>query len=61
MFWITIVVISLGTLLIKLGALSVAVAVLAAAFKVSLFVIVILAGLLVWRWYRGRRVSWRKL
>ena len=57
MFWIAAIAIS--ALLIKLGALSVAFVVLATALKIALIVIVLLAGLLLWRWYRNR--SWRHI
>lgn len=55
MFWLSIVLLSVGALLIKLGAMSVLLVVMGTALKVSLFVIAVLAGLLVWRRYKCRR------
>ena len=51
MFWISLAVIAMSTLLIKLGALSVTAGVLSMALKGSLVLIVLLAGLLLWRWF----------
>ena len=58
MFWIACTVIAASTLLIKLGAMSLTVSVMSVALKVSLVLIVLLAGLLLWRWYR---VTWKHL
>jgi len=61
MFWISLAVLAAGTLLIKLGALSVTVTVMSATLKVALVLIVLLAGILVWRWYRSKRTTWKQL
>ena len=61
MFWISCAVIAAGTLLIKLGALSVTVTVMSTALKVSLVLIVLLAGILLWRWYSRKRITWKDL
>jgi hypothetical protein len=61
MFWTLLIGSVFGILLINLGAMSVMVAVLATAFKVALVVIVLLVVMLVWRRFRIRRVTWRKL
>lgn len=61
MFWIFCAVIAAGTLLIKLGAMSVTVTVMSTALKVALALIVLLAGLLLWRWYRSKRATWKQL
>ena len=55
MFWISLAVIAMSTLLIKLGALSVMTGVLSLALKASLVLIVLLAGLLLWRWFNRKR------
>lgn len=61
MFWTFLLATVFGFLLMNLGALSVMVAFLALAFKAALLVIVLLIGLLVWRWCRNSRITWRKL
>lgn len=53
MFWTFMIVTVMSFLLTKLGAISVMAGVLAMALKASLLVLIILAGLLVWRWVRG--------
>ena len=61
MFWTFLLASVFGFLLMNLGALSVMVAFLALALKGALVVIALLVGLLVWRWCRNRRITWRKL
>ena len=61
MFWTFLLASVFGFLLMNLGALSVMVAFLAVAFKAALVVIVMLVVLLLWRWLRSSRVTWRKL
>jgi len=61
MFWISSAVIVMSTLFIKLGALLVITGVLAMALKASLGVILALAGLLIWCWYRKKRTTWKNL
>jgi len=60
MFWISITSLVFATLLIKLGALSVVVAVLEFTLKSIVAVLVVLAGLLAWRKYGPLRLPWRK-
>ncbi|MEI6827902.1 MAG: hypothetical protein WCK54_20105 [Desulfuromonadales bacterium] len=50
MFWITILIIIAGIILIKLGALSVLVTVLAVSLKVVIAPIAALTSVLTWRW-----------
>jgi hypothetical protein len=50
MFWLSLGVIGMSTLLIKFGEMLVMTGVLAMTLKGSLVVIVLLAGLLTWRW-----------
>jgi hypothetical protein len=50
MIWIILIVV--GALLIKLGALSVLVAVLAVGFKAAIFVIAAMGLLMIWLQYR---------
>ena len=57
----SIVVIVIGILLFNLGALTVLLAVMTAAFKVCLFVLLALIGWMIWRRFRWRRITWRKL
>jgi hypothetical protein len=52
MFWISLAVITMSTLLVKLGAMSVQVAVQAVALKAVLVVFLILAVLTIWRMYK---------
>ena len=54
MFWISLAIVVVGTLLVNLGAMSVMVTLLAAAFKVALVVILFLAGLIAWRWCKNK-------
>ena len=49
MFWSFLIVSAIGTGLVRLGAVSVMAAVLSTSLKAALAVIVILAGLLLWR------------
>jgi hypothetical protein len=55
MFWIFLIVIVIGMFLINLGAMTVLLKLLFAAFKAAMLVIVFLTGFLVWRWHRNRR------
>jgi membrane protein implicated in regulation of membrane protease activity len=57
----SIVVIVIGILLFNLGALTVLLAVMTAAFKVCLFVLLALIGWIIWRRFRYKRITWRKL
>ena len=50
MFWISSAVIGMSVLFIKFGELLVMTGVLSMALKASLIVVVLLAGLLTWRW-----------
>ena len=61
MFWTFLLASIFGFLLMNLGALSVMVAFLAVALKGALVVIALLIVLLLWRWLRSRRITWRKL
>ena len=61
MFWTFLLATVFGFLLMNLGALSVMVAFLALALKGALVVIVLLVGIIIWRWYRNRRITWRRL
>ena len=54
MFWISLAIIVIGTLLINLGAMSVMITLLTGAFKVALVVILFLAGLITWRWCKNK-------
>ena len=54
MFWIALAFVVMGTVLFKLGALSVIVAIMSAVMKVVSAVVLVLSGVLVWRWYRNR-------
>ena len=49
MFWISIAVATAGALLVKLGAMSVQVAVQAVALKIVLAILVVIALWLLWR------------
>jgi len=60
MFWISLVAVVFATLLVKLGALSVVVAVLEFTLISIIAVIVILAGLFIWRKHGPLRIPWRK-
>ena len=55
MFWISLAVITMSTFLIKLGAMSVQVAVQAVALKAVLVVFLALAVLTIWRLYRKEK------
>jgi hypothetical protein len=57
----SIVVIVIGILLFNLGALTVLLAVMTAAFKACLGVLLALIGWIIWRRFRCRRITWRKL
>lgn len=57
----SIVVIVIGILLFNLGALTVLLAVMTTAFKVCLFVLLALIGWIIWRSFRWKRITWRKL
>ena len=54
MFWISLAIVVVGTLLVNLGAMSVMITLLAAASKVALAVILVLVGLLCWRRHREK-------
>jgi hypothetical protein len=53
MLWIVAII--MGILLYEIGALSVLVAVMALTLKAILFVFMVLAVLIVWRWIKHRR------
>jgi len=55
MFWISLAVITLSALLVKMGAMSVQVAVQAVALKAILVVFLALAVLTIWRLYRKEK------
>ena len=57
MFWVALLSVVLGALLIKLGALSVIVVVMLLALKAAVVVILALTGNLLWRKYRQRRLN----
>jgi uncharacterized membrane protein len=57
----SIVVIVIGILLFNLGALTVLLAVMTAAFKACLGVLLALIGWIIWRRFRYKRITWRKL
>lgn len=59
MIWVLLFFLSI--IFFKLGIWYTLFVITASALKVSLLVILILAGLLIWRWYRGRKVIWRRL
>ncbi len=50
MFWISSAVLGMSVLLIKFGELSIMTVVLAIALKAISGLVVLLAGLLAWRW-----------
>jgi len=52
MIWIFLIVTAMSTLLIKLGAVSLMAGLLSMALKAALVVILVLAGLLLWRYYK---------
>ena len=52
MFWISLAVITMSALLVKVGAMSVQVAVQAVALKAALALFLILAVLTIWRLYK---------
>ena len=52
MFWTFLIVIALATILVKLGAMAVLLALLIPAFKVALVIIVLLTALHIFRNYR---------
>jgi len=54
MFWIVLAFLVMGTVLFKLGALSVIVAIMSTLMKVGTALILTLSGVLVFRWYRNR-------
>lgn len=49
MFWTFLIVIAIGTILVKLGAMYVMLSLLLSAFNAALLVIIILVVMLVWR------------
>lgn len=57
MVWIVSLI--FGSLLIKLGAMSVLLTVMATTLKAALVVIILLVALLLWRRYRDRRITWK--
>ncbi len=59
MFWVFLIVITMGAFLINLGAMSVLLKLIFTVFKVALVAIVFLIGFLVWRWFINR--GWRRL
>ncbi len=52
MIWVFLIVTVVSSLLIKLGAVSVMAGLLAMALKASVILVLVLAGVLFWRWYR---------
>jgi hypothetical protein len=55
MFWIFLIVITVGAFLINLGAMTVLLKLIFTALKAAMVAIMLLAGMFVWRWYRNRR------
>jgi hypothetical protein len=56
MFLISMGVIGLSTFLVQFGKMSVMNGVLSMALKMSLVLIVLLAALLIWRWYKDSEI-----
>jgi hypothetical protein len=59
MFWIFLIVITMGAFLINLGAMTVLLKLIFTVFKAAMVVIMLLSGMFVWRWFRNR--GWRYL
>lgn len=55
MFWIFLLLTALATILIKLGAASVMVKTLSIGLMITLIVIAILAGMLLWKKFAKRK------